>query len=262
MLGDHGLNRPSLATCVTAADCMSGLTAGGPDRELRAALNPNREDWGGANRKEEMTNFPGSLALESIRAESLRRHQEGPGARPSTGRARRLARDHLGTRPIPINLETASHGAEQFSWVPSPCSPPGRPCPINSCFVSTCVCFLGQFMCKCQMRAQSWALEGATYTHMHSFSDSFPIKVITPTMLCSRCLLIISYYYLNKYHNVPLQTHLEPPVGGSPGPLRGFHCVSPGMSLQQRVPSCLPLPYHSACWDLLAEKKKKSVSNC
>ena len=41
--------------------------------------------------------------------------------------------------PITIKLETASHVAEQFSWVPSPsCSPPGRPFPINL-LLGTCV---------------------------------------------------------------------------------------------------------------------------
>jgi len=39
-----------------------------------------------------------------------------------------LAKDHQETNPIPIKLETASHVAEQFSWVPLPyCSPPGKP---------------------------------------------------------------------------------------------------------------------------------------
>ena len=44
-----------------------------------------------------------------------------------------LAKDHPETNPITIKPETASHAAEQFSWVPLPyCSPPGCPCPIKS----------------------------------------------------------------------------------------------------------------------------------
>ena len=48
-----------------------------------------------------------------------------------------LAKDSPETNPIIINLETASHVTEQFSWVPSPsCSPPGRPFPIISLALS------------------------------------------------------------------------------------------------------------------------------
>ena len=45
----------------------------------------------------------------------------------------RLAKDNPETNPITIKLETASHAAEQFSWVPLPyCSPPRCPFPIKS----------------------------------------------------------------------------------------------------------------------------------
>ena len=48
-----------------------------------------------------------------------------------------LARDNPETNPITIKPETASHVAEQFSWVPLPCcSPPGRPFPIKSLALS------------------------------------------------------------------------------------------------------------------------------
>ena len=91
---------------------------------------------GGPDRREETTSLPGSFL-----AESRRRHREGPGARPRTGRARQQAGDNLGTHPTPIKLETASHGAEQFSGAPSPCcSPPGRPCPVKSPVLSAPVC--------------------------------------------------------------------------------------------------------------------------
>ena len=44
-----------------------------------------------------------------------------------------MAKDHAETNPITIKPKTASHMAEQFSWVPLPyCSPPGCPFPIKS----------------------------------------------------------------------------------------------------------------------------------
>ena len=59
-----------------------------------------------------------------------------------------LAKDHPETNPITIKPETASHAAEQFSWVPLPyCSPPGGPFPNKiSCFVSRCVCSDNSFL--------------------------------------------------------------------------------------------------------------------
>ena len=51
-----------------------------------------------------------------------------------------LAKDHPETNPITIKPETASHAAQQFSWVPLPyCSPPGCPFPIKSLALSACV---------------------------------------------------------------------------------------------------------------------------
>ena len=48
-----------------------------------------------------------------------------------------LAKDNPETNPITIKPETASHMAEQFSWVPLPyCSPPGCPFPIKSLALS------------------------------------------------------------------------------------------------------------------------------
>ena len=48
-----------------------------------------------------------------------------------------LAKDHQETNPITIEPETASHGAEPFSWVPLPyCSPTGCPFPIKSLALS------------------------------------------------------------------------------------------------------------------------------
>ena len=48
-----------------------------------------------------------------------------------------IGKDHRETNPITVKPETASHVAEQFSWVPLPyCSPPGCPFPIKSLALS------------------------------------------------------------------------------------------------------------------------------
>ena len=48
-----------------------------------------------------------------------------------------LAKDHPETNPITIKPDTASHAAEQFSWVPLPyCFPPRCPFPIKSLVLS------------------------------------------------------------------------------------------------------------------------------
>ena len=48
-----------------------------------------------------------------------------------------LAKDNPETNPMTIKPETASHVAEQFSWVPLPCcSPPGCPFLIKSLALS------------------------------------------------------------------------------------------------------------------------------
>ena len=48
-----------------------------------------------------------------------------------------LAKGHPETNPITIKPETASHAAEQFTWVPLPyCSSPGCPFPIKSLALS------------------------------------------------------------------------------------------------------------------------------
>ena len=52
---------------------------------------------------------------------------------------------HPETNPITIKPKTASHTAEQFSWVPLPyCSPPGCPFPKKS--LCQHMCLLGQFI--------------------------------------------------------------------------------------------------------------------
>ena len=51
-----------------------------------------------------------------------------------------LAKDNPETNPIIVKLETVSHLAELFSWVPLPyCYPPGCPFPIKSLALSAYV---------------------------------------------------------------------------------------------------------------------------
>ena len=60
-----------------------------------------------------------------------------------------LVKDNLKTNPITIKPETASHMAEQFSWVPLPsCSPLGCPFPIKLLLCQH-MCLLGQFISEC-----------------------------------------------------------------------------------------------------------------
>ena len=102
LLGNHWLKLPTLAGTTTTT-CMSCLTIGGPAKEGGASPKTKQKDLGGAHRREEMTNFPGSLALETILTERLLHHQEGPWARPNMSWARKLARDKL--TPMPIDCE-------------------------------------------------------------------------------------------------------------------------------------------------------------
>ena len=77
--------------------------------------------------------LPESFSLASILAEQGMHHQAGLWVRW-------LAKDNPETNPITIKPETASHVAEQFSWVPLPsCSPPGCPFPRKSLALSAYV---------------------------------------------------------------------------------------------------------------------------
>ena len=71
-----------------------------------------------------------------------------------------LARGNLETNPITIKPETASHVAEQFSWVPLPrCSPLGHPFPIKFFALSARVPpWTIHF--RVLDKSHSWALEG------------------------------------------------------------------------------------------------------
>ena len=138
VLGNHWLKPSTLAR--HDDNYMSCLTLGGPCKKHSAALKANRENLGGASRREEMTNLPESLVLESILAERYAWRLEGPWVRPNTGWAREVARDNLETNPIPIKPETESHMAEQFFWVSLPwCSLPRHSFPIKSFALSILV---------------------------------------------------------------------------------------------------------------------------
>ena len=65
-----------------------------PQQEHGAAWKTNWENSGGANRREETTNLPESLALEFILAERCLGQREGSWVRPNMGQERWLARDN------------------------------------------------------------------------------------------------------------------------------------------------------------------------
>ena len=122
-----------------------------------------------------------------------------------------LAKDHLETNPITIKSETASHAAEQFSWVPLPsCSPPGCPFPIKSLALSahvspwaihfrvldkSPVSGPGRFPSSCNRRRRlvgysPWGSQSRTW--LNNFTGS-------PTPLLTTHTLVTSYDNLVKY---------------------------------------------------------------
>ena len=103
-----------------------------PDKEYGTNKPPpTRRVRGKVKRRHYMSvHFPESLSPASILAERFVCHQDRLWIR-------RLAKDYPETNPITIKPKTASHEAEQFSWVPLPsCSPPGCPFPIKSLALS------------------------------------------------------------------------------------------------------------------------------
>ena len=77
----------------------------------------------------------GDIACPSTSHNPSRQHPSWPSGACATRKdagLEWLAKDHPETNPITIKSETASHAAEQFSWVPVPyCSPPGCPFPVK-----------------------------------------------------------------------------------------------------------------------------------
>ena len=127
MLARHGNNY--------LHDC---LTTGSPNKEHGAALKSHWENSGGASRREEMMNLPGSLVLESILADRYTTRKD-------------FELDHIWSRQddwswttqklsISIKPESVSHMAEQLSRVPLPyCSLPEHTFLIKSFALSACV---------------------------------------------------------------------------------------------------------------------------
>ena len=99
---------------------------GGPSKE-----HANCKSSGKVKRRCHVSNrLPESFSLESILDEQCMRHQEGLWVRM-------IGQRQPETKPITIKPETASHAAEQFSWVPLPCCPPPWcPFPIKSLALS------------------------------------------------------------------------------------------------------------------------------
>ena len=105
---------------------------GDPDKEYRKNKPP--PTWRVRERSKRdtacLSTFPESLLLTSTLAEQCMRHQERLWIRM-------IGQNHPETNPITIKPETASHVAEQFSWVPLPyCSQPGCPFLIKSLALS------------------------------------------------------------------------------------------------------------------------------
>ena len=77
MSGNHRLKLPTLARHRNS--CLHELCHNRRFRkESGAALKTKGENLGGASKREEMTNHPDSLVLESNVAEGGTGHQEGP----------------------------------------------------------------------------------------------------------------------------------------------------------------------------------------
>lgn len=75
-----------------------------------------------------------------------------------------IGKDNPETNPITIKPETASHMAEQFSWVPLPyCSLPGCLLPIKSLALSAHVSSDNSFP-SVRQEPTLGALEGPPYT--------------------------------------------------------------------------------------------------
>ena len=107
--------------------CMSSLTTGGPDNEHSAATTNQPGEFGSQRREETPVH---NMSCQPSRNPPAGNHLDWEMHTPS-GKA--LNRTKYGHRqddwpettqkanPITIKPETASHVAEQLSWVPLPC---------------------------------------------------------------------------------------------------------------------------------------------
>ena len=113
---------------------MSCLTTGG---SIRNTVRIRHENSWGVERKEEMPAHnmgqPPRSSCTRILAERCTRHQEGPESNQIWHKQDDWQETTRKANPMTLKPETASHVAEQFSWVPLPCcSLSGPPFPIKS----------------------------------------------------------------------------------------------------------------------------------
>ena len=134
LLGEAHWNRPPWpGTIVTI--CMSCFTTGSPAKEHRTNKPPPiGRVW---------KRSKGDTTCLTTSQNPTLWHPSWLNKACTTGKDSELewlAKDNPETNPITIKLETASHVAELFSWVPLPyCSPPGCPFPIKSLALSAYV---------------------------------------------------------------------------------------------------------------------------
>ena len=108
--------------------------AGGPVRNRELISHHQPEEFGKDQKETQHVWPPPRILLSGVHLDWTRR------APPGKTESEWLAKNNLETNPITIKPKTASHVAEQFSWVPLPyCSPPGYPSPIKSLALSACV---------------------------------------------------------------------------------------------------------------------------
>ena len=130
-------NRPPWPGTI-ATTAMSSLRTGGPGKERRIdKLPPTGRIRERAKGERRCPSTGPTKSRNPSRGIHLGRVMHAPPRILKDPESERLARDNPETHPITIKPETTSHGAEQFSGVPSPsCSPPGRPFPIKSLALS------------------------------------------------------------------------------------------------------------------------------
>ena len=127
---------------------MSYLTTGGPDKEHRTdKLPPAKRIREGPKEGGDTTAH--NMSYQPPRNPCAGNHLDWEMCAPPGRALNQTKYEHKKddwpettwkTNPITINPETASHVAEQFSWVPlSHCSPPGRPFPTKSFALSASV---------------------------------------------------------------------------------------------------------------------------
>ena len=100
----------------------------------------------------------------------------------------RVTWDNLETNPITVKPETASHAAEQLSWVPLPsCSPLECPFPVNFSLLCQHTCLLEQFLSvRQEPPLRPW--KGPVFLQQQSYHAMQPQAQRADTQAC--CALI------------------------------------------------------------------------